>query len=239
MKIKTLKNKILYIGVLAILSCSSGGGNDDDPVPPPSVNPPTASLLEFPLINSECTEGTNITSTESTITFNWANANNTDSYQLVLKNLESQTITNYNSNISEVNITVTRGTPFSWYVISKSNSTIQTATSVTWKFYNAGVAANSYAPFPAELVSPVMGTALNAATTSITLEWSGSDVDSDIIEYDVFFGVENPPITNQGNTALSNMAVNVTSGNTYYWRVVTKDSQNNTSNSEIFQFKIN
>ena len=31
----------------------------------------------------------------------------------------------------------------------------------------------------------------------------------------------------------------VTAGTTYYWKVVTKDAQGNTSESNMFQFKVN
>jgi len=237
---KPIKNIIILLCITIVYSCSSGGSDGPEtPTPTPTPKPPTAASLEFPLNNSECTEGTNITSTESTIQFNWRNSENTDSYQLVLKNLDTQTTNNYNSNVSELGITLQRGTPFSWYVISKSNSISQTAQSTTWKFYNAGDAVSSYAPFPAELIYPVMGSAFNSITSNVALQWSGSDVDDDITEYEIFFGIANPPTTSQGTTPAPNMDMSVNSGDTYYWRVVTKDSQNNSSNSEIFQFKIN
>jgi len=236
---KLIKTIIILLFIILIYSCSTGGGSDgpDNPNPEPKI--PTAASLEFPLNNSECTEGTNATSTQSTITFDWSDTDNTDSYQLVLKNLETQSTSNYNSTISEIDITIARGTPFSWYVISKSNSSTQTAQSTTWKFYNAGEGTVSYAPFPAELVSPKMGSSFESTTSNVALEWSGSDVDNDITEYDIFFGTYNPPTTNLDTTTSSTMDVTVESGNTYYWRVITKDSQNNSSNSEIFQFKVN
>ena len=236
---KSIKHIIIVLTVTFLYNCSTGGGSDGPGNPNPTPKTPTPASLVFPLNNSECTEGTNATSTESTISFDWSDADNTDSYQLVLKNLETQSISNYNSTVSEIDITIARGTPFSWYVISKSNSSSQTATSSTWKFYNAGEAVSSYAPFPAELVSPEMGSSFDATTSSIALEWSGSDVDNDIVEYDIFFGTDSPPTTNLDTTTSSTMDVTVESGNTYYWRVVTKDSQNNSSNSEIFQFKVN
>ena len=226
----------LAIGI-TLFNCSSGGG-DTDPEPTPVI-PPTAATLVFPLNNSECTQGTNGTSTQSTVTFDWSDAANTDSYQLVLKNLLTQSITNYNSNVSELDITLAKGTPFSWHIISKSNSTTQTAQSSTWKFYNAGNAISSYAPFPAELVAPNMGTAFDSSVTNVTLDWEGSDIDNDITEYDILFDTSSPPTTKTNTTASSSLNATVQSGNTYYWRIITRDSQNNSSQSEIFQFKIN
>lgn len=222
---------------LGLFNCS--GGSDDPPTtqPPVEITPPQAATLVFPQENSECTEGSSLTSTESTIVFNWNDANNTDSYQLFVKNLETQTISNYTSNVSEKSVTLLRSTPYSWYVISKNSGT-ETKQSSTWKFYNAGEAESSYAPFPADLLSPSYDATLEASATSITLEWMGEDVDDDIEDYTVLFGTVNPPTHEQAVTASSSLSVNVVSGNTYYWRVITKDSQNNTSESEIFQFNV-
>ncbi len=230
--------KLLFLAIgYTLLNCSSGGGdNDPDPTPTP---PPSAASLVFPLNNSECTQGTNETSTQSTITFDWSDSANTDSYQLVLKNLVTQSISNYNSSVSELDITIAKGTPFSWYIISKANGTSQTAQSATWKFYNAGNAVTSYAPFPAELIAPNMGAALESSVSNVTLDWEGSDIDNDITEYDILFDTTSPPITNLNTTTASTINVTVASGNTYYWRILTRDSQDNSSISEIFQFKVN
>ena len=239
-----MKKSILYItACLAIcflnINCSSGGG-DDSPNPDPDpvvVDPPTASTLVFPEQNSECTEGTNITATESTIVFNWNDSNNTDSYQLFVKNLDDQTTQNYTSNVSERLVTLQRGTPYSWYVVSKNSGT-ETAQSTTWKFYNAGDATSSYAPFPADLVAPDLSETLSTSTTSVTLEWNGEDIDDDITEYDVLFGTETTPTNVVTTTSNTSFSVSVSSGNIYYWRIITYDSENNNSESPIFKFTI-
>ncbi|MEC3906757.1 hypothetical protein VOI54_06985 [Tamlana sp. 2201CG12-4] len=239
-----MKTSIKYIIASLVLSlylfnCSSSGGGDDapEPKPPAGTDPPGAAALVFPNENSECTEGSNLTSTQSTIVFNWNDANNTDTYQLVVKNLETQAVTNYTSTVSEKSVTILRGTPYSWYVVSK-NSGSKTAQSATWKFYNAGEAVSSYAPFPADLISPIYDKTFSASTTSVTLEWTGEDVDDDIKEYKVLFGTASTPTNEQGITASSTLDVNVSSGNSYYWRVISVDDQNNTSESQIFKFNI-
>lgn len=239
-----MKKPFIYLIVVSIcfpfiFGCSSGGGDNPNPGPDPVIiDPPGAASLIFPNENSECNEGTNATSTESDVTFDWNDATNTDSYQLYLKNLDTQTSSNYTSSNSQLTLTILRGTPYSWYVVSKNSGT-KTAQSTTWKFYNAGDAVSSHAPFPAELVSPDMGISLSASTNSVILQWKGSDIDNDIVSYDALFGTANPPTNNQGTTTETNVSVNVTSGTTYYWRILTTDSQNNTSESEVFQFKIN
>jgi hypothetical protein len=238
------KSIVYFLGSLVFcllhLNCSSGGGDEIPPDPGPDstiIDPPSAASLVFPERNSECTTGSNLTSIESTITFDWNDADNATSYQLFVKNLNTQNTENYTSNVSERNVTILRGTPYSWYVVSKNSGTT-TAQSATWKFYNAGEAVVSYAPFPADLVAPTLSEALNASTTSTSLEWEGADVDNDIKEYDVLFDVSNPPTTKVTTTSSTNHSVTINSGNTYYWQIITHDENNNNSESQVFKFSV-
>jgi hypothetical protein len=215
-----------------ILAC--GGGLDSDPV----VNNPTAATLVFPESNSECTEGSNITATESTIEFQWSGAMNADSYSLELKDLSTGSISEQSTSNTKLSLRVKRGIPYSWIVVSKSNLTSNTAKSTTSKFFNAGNGTESYAPFPAELVTPEIGSEVEG--NEINLKWTGSDIDNDIESYDVYFGESNDPIlfkTGIEESILSDVAIS--SGKSYYWKVTTKDVTGNISTSEIFSFKVN
>lgn len=224
--------------ILILLSCE---GDGDEPTPIPTPDNPMATILVFPEKNSECTEGTNKTTNESTILFKWNKSSNTDSYELVLKNLISGETTNTNLNSNQLSVELLRGTPYSWCVISKSSSVSKTAKSETWKFYNAGVATVSYAPFPAEAISPIKGSTITVSDNKVTLEWNASDVDNDIATFDVFFGVSgevlNQLSTGQTSTNISNVSVN--SKTSYKWYVITTDEQNNSSVSETFTFTLN
>ncbi|MGC6431682.1 MAG: hypothetical protein ACON5F_11615 [Jejuia sp.] len=237
---KTVITYIIGCTLIAItaLSCSGRDGGDDMTDPDPGqVNAPSAASLVFPEQNSECTTGSNLSSTESTIVFDWNDADNTTSYQLFVKNLETQNMQNYTSNVSERSVTISRGTPYSWYVVSR-NSGNETAQSTTWKFYNAGEATSSYAPFPAELVAPALAQTLASSTSSITLEWKGEDVDNDIKVFEVFFDTMNPPATKVSTTESSSLNVDVNSGNIYYWNIITIDNNGNNSESQIFSFSV-
>jgi hypothetical protein len=236
-----MKKSFKYLAVALILSfyssCSSSDDSPAPPDPPIEVTPPNAATLVFPQENSECTEGSNLTSTESTILFNWNDADHTTSYKIYVKNLVTQTTANYASNVSEKSVTLLRGTPYSWYVVSENSGT-ETADSPTWKFYNAGEATSSYAPFPAELISPIYDLMFDASTVNVTLEWTGEDVDNDIKEYTILFGTDTNPSKAVSTTNNNTLTVTVTSGNSYYWQVITIDKENNSSESQIFKFNI-
>ncbi len=107
----------------------------------------------------------------------------------------------------------------------------------TWKFYNAGLPEESFPPFPAEALSPQSGSSVDEG--DITLEWQASDIDNDIASYTIFLDTVNPPLTEVGDTSNNSLDVSVTSGLIYYWKVITTDVIGNTSDSQVFQFRVN
>jgi hypothetical protein len=75
-------------------------------------------------------------------------------------------------------------------------------------------------------------------TSNITLMWTGKDVDNDIVFYDVYFGINSTPVLYESVVLASELSVPVTSSTIYYWRVITKDKQGNSSDSGVYQFKV-
>jgi hypothetical protein len=229
-----MKKALFLISLLFLLNrCGK-----EDPVPDVPENPTIANLV-FPYENSLCNEGTNITASESTVLFEWEAGEYADKYVLNLKNLTTGVITTHQTSDTEIPVILFRGTPYSWYVVSKSNSVAATATSAIWKFYNAGEGVRSYAPFPAEILIPSMASTVNSVSGMITLDWNGSDVDGDIEGYDVCFGTTTTPgiiYSNVNESILNN--VPVSSNTIYYWEIITKDSHGNKSYSGVYQFKV-
>jgi len=94
-------------------------------------------------------------------------------------------------------------------------------------------------PFPAEIITPQMAETINSVSGVLTLDWNGSDVDNDIIGYDLYFATTNLPDLFESNLQESVLTdVQVESDSIYYWSVTTKDTQGNNSESGIFHFKI-
>ena len=224
-----------YFAVLSVLGLIliSCGGNDD---PPPT---PGAVQLVFPEENSECTTGVPVNEELSQVTFEWQPSENTESYTLRAINLNTnipQTITTASTSAS---LSIDRGAPYSWSITSMNSQSNQTASSETWLFYNAG-SQTTYAPFPAQLVSPNSGSTISPnASNQVVLNWLGADVENDIEEYQVFFSNQNPPTTELGtfDAFTSSVSASVVANTVYFWRVITTDAEGNTSDSGVFEFK--
>jgi len=236
-----MKKQFLILFIALIVA---GCGKKSSPKPgdgsgnttPPS---PTQATLKLPDNNALCTTGSIKSSTESDITFTWNASDNTDSYEIDIVNLLTKATVPQNTSSTTLTVTLLRNTPYSWHIISKSSKTSSVAQSDTWKFYISGSAIVNYAPFPATLTSPAFGESVTATNGKVNLAWTGSDVDGDITRYDVYFGDTSSPAVQKSDTANTFLNdVNVTSGKTYYWKVVTKDSQGNTSDSGLFQFSV-
>jgi hypothetical protein len=229
------RNLILIVIILLIGAC---GGKKKNAAP--VVVAPGKSSLLSPAENEACTTGNSVSSTESTVQFSWTASSNTESYVLNIKNLLTNITTSQTVTGNTTAVSLLKDTPYSWYVVSKSSKTSTTTQSDTWKFYNAGDGKTNYAPFPAEIVSPTYNQVITASGGKITLDWNGSDTDGDIVNYDVYLGASNSPALLQANVTasiLNNVSVNSTT--TYYWRIITRDSKGNTSDSGLYRFTVN
>lgn len=231
---KRLSIYIVLIGVFC--SCS----NTDTPSTPPTPILPEAAILITPLKNESCNNGVVISETTSTIRFTWEASKNTDSYELCVKNLLNNEVIAQIAATNYFELILKRNTPYSWYVNSKSSKTKEISKSETWKFFNAGLAATNYVPFPAEIVAPKMNVVVIPSGGNVTLNWTGFDIDNDIVGYDIYFGTTSTPPLFQSNVGSTVNSLNVpVTSNTYYWKVITKDKNGNSSDSGMFKFIVN
>ncbi len=245
-----MKKQLLYITLISLfLAACSGGEPGETPTPQPQVKTPTAASLVSPANNTECNQGNIISTDLSSVLFQWNPSENTNTYTLKVTNLNTNTVQEQSSSNTSLSMALKRGTPFSWKVVSKSNSTTQTAESGTFRFFNAGAPVENHTPFPAEAVSPSRGATLTGVT-SITMEWESSDIDNDLAAHtvqllgssevldQVDFDNETT-VTYQTTTTQSINEVAVEAGKIYYWQVKSQDEVGNTAISEIFEFRVN
>ncbi|MEO1012268.1 MAG: hypothetical protein AAFX53_13245 [Bacteroidota bacterium] len=216
--------------ILLVLGC----GKDDPP------KAPEQALLVFPEQNSECTTGQSLSETISRVEFRWQASNYTDSYELRVTNLNTGNTQRAFVETTLASLSIAKGVPFSWEVVSR-NDQVDTATaSESWFFYNSG-SQTVFAPFPAEILEPeASAKVFMDSNNEVTLSWEGSDLDNDITGYEVYFGLENPPagLAASPLATETELAVEVSEGTVYYWRVITMDDTGNTSDTGVLDFQV-
>jgi methionine-rich copper-binding protein CopC len=231
---------VTFFTFVFLMSCG-GGDSGPSPTPVPVIKAPGKSVLVAPANARTCEEGTNITTTQSTVTFSWNSASDAQSYDLKITNLNNQeAVTQTGIATTTATATLTRGIPYAWTITAKNTGTTTTV-SDTWKFYLAGNGVTNYAPFPASAVSPLPGVVTTPTNGKVTLTWETSDVEGSALTYTLYFdtidGKQTPLDANKNLTAKTKEVL-VNSNTVYYWRVVTSDGTN-TSTSVVYTFKTN
>ena len=240
-----MKRYCIYLLIICgLISCAQPVDPAPTPTPPtpptPTVNNPGVSALSSPAKNKTCEDGVSLTASTAEVTFTWAASTNTESYDLVITDLNTNVATTLTGITATTRkVTLTKAVPYSWRVISKSTKTTNTSTSETWNFYLAGEGISNFAPFPATILSPK--TAVVSPTNGkVTLSWNGVDPENDALVYTVFIdkvdGKQEPPAA-QKNITAKTIDVSVEVGQVYYWRIKTSDAQNS-SYTIVYQFKV-
>jgi len=227
-----MKNLFLIPVVMILtIACNS---KDDNPRP----TPPKVATLLFPEKDETCTQGVIIDDNRSTITFEWEPNKGADNFRLTIRNLLTNRIETYNSTVNFKEVTLARNTPYSWFITSINTNSEDTTTSNLWKFYNAGEGVVSYPPFPAELLTPKSGST-SYSTTNIQFTWNASDVDNDIVQYELFLDSVNPPTKRLVSQLTSDtFTLAPLHPNVYYWYINTIDKFGNSTPSAIGEFRI-
>lgn len=208
-------------------------------------SPPLPATLIQPVNGNNCTSSVIISQTQSSVSFSWNSDSNTDYYSFNLLNLNSRENfieTNISSNTTTKRIT--RGYPYEWFVESFSNSfPDEKKVSAKWQFYLPLDENFNSPPFPANLLSPISGSSIkiSANNSIVNLEWLSTDPDSDSLTYSLYFDEidgKQPPKEIHKSLSLTNIDVDVEIGKIYYWRILTIDSENNASYSQISSFRV-
>ena len=242
----------LYIlSFVLIISCSAEDDSGTStpppttqqptPTPTPQVPAPGKSSLSAPENNEICYEGEAVNESNSAVTFSWDTSSDTSSYDLQITNQETnETQTEGGITSTSKVVTLATDVSYSWKVVSKANDTSDTTNSDTWQFYLAGDGQENYAPFPATIISPTSGAAVDSNGGKVILSWEGNDPDEgDSLTYTVYFdnidGLQDPI---EENTLDLSKEVDAESGTTYYWRIKTSDGSSS-SFTLVYSFIVN
>jgi len=222
-----MRKLFLFLLILCI-----GCRKDPEPLPAKAV-------LLLPRNNEICADGVIISASRTKILFKWEASKNSDSYVLSIKNLESGQISSHSTDKTQLELELDRNLAYSWFISSKNNKVSQEVSSDLWKFYNPAPAQTSFSPFPAELTAPRYGEVIPLSTATVTLRWSATDPDGDIDSYDVYLGNTSVPVLFRSGLKTAVLADLVLDRNkTYYWKIITRDTKGNRSNSDVYVFKL-
>jgi tartrate-resistant acid phosphatase type 5 len=123
----------------------------------------------------------------------------------------------------------------------------ESGTTLKFQFYNAsGTLIDEYildknsAPNHPPVAASNPSPANNATGISLspTLSWSCSDPDGDALTYDVYFSTSSNPTTkvSTGQSAKTLSRSGLSSGATYYWKIVAMDSKGATTDGPVWSF---
>ena len=230
MKTKSTFFPLALIALILIVGCSK-----DNPPPDPGI-----STLIAPLNDEACLDGRSLNDTQSSVSFQWTSATDALSYQVKVTNLATNTEELFSSTTNNLDITLVKEEPYKWQVISLGEEGTNPGESETWKFYLSGNPQINYAPFPAELITPRSGATITPSAGQITASWNCSDVDGDLVSYQVYLDTTDgstmvQEVNHQSST--TQVQLDVAANQVYYWKVVATDANGNKSSSGVYSFR--
>ena len=154
-----MKKSVFVFVLVMLVSCSKGSDSPEEETLP--LNP-TAPTLIYPNNNEPCLDAISLNDSQSQIAFNWNQSDNTDNYTLIITNLSTNDTQEIPVSFPPYTATLSKAEPFAWKVRSNGVTGSTPAESDRWKFYLSGDAQTSYAPFPAELLTPQASSTVSA-----------------------------------------------------------------------------
>ena len=231
-----IKPKYLISLFVVLLGCSSDGGNDsiEEPIENPvEINEaPSTPLLVFPSNELICIE--------NELKFEWNEAidNDGDPITYFVEVANDVDFSDMAQEISTLELSTVmlleKGQTLFWRVRASDNKTNYSNYSDIWKFYTEAEPEPNRLPSQPELLNPAINTMVSGS--NIDLTWNTTDEDGDPLIYDLYFGTdENPPMHLEGyeKTVYS---ISIEAGNSYYWKIVSKDNKGGVSIGPIWNF---
>lgn len=216
---------LLVIVSLTFMGCK-------DPIPDPEQ-----TVLILPEDNTSCLYVSQSSSTAS-VDFSWKQALHTDEYKLVVKNLTTnEQITSITENTG-LRLTLTRGTPYQWKVITTSElSNVETSSS-NFSFYLEAQQQGNYLPFPARLLSPQNDEIVTLTNGRYDFSWQGEDIDNDLSHYTLSIGPSADDLYNIVTDIMaSSFSINLNAGEVYFWQIISYDQNGNSTKSLTNRFE--
>lgn len=232
--------KVLFICFISFGIWSCGGGEDSEnnnPTTGITNTAPTTPNLASPTNGKLCIN--------NTVDFQWEVSTDAEkdviSYQIQIAtdNLFTTIMKTIEGSSTSQTIALEKGIAYYWRVKATDSKNLSSSYSATFSFYTEAVVQANHIPFLPEIVAPLLNSSRDAGT--ITLKWSAIDTDvTDILSYDVYFDLDNPPtakvVENKTSTTFDVATIGL---KRYYWKVVVKDNKGGQTIGQVWNFKTN
>jgi hypothetical protein len=228
--------KLLYL-IWICFGIGSCGGAGDEPIAEPLNTAPSIPILTAPTNGEVCID--------NSIPFEWETSIDQEkdpiNYQLEIAkdNQFTQIVKSVESNTTSQNIPLEKGVTYYWRVKATDSKKLASKYSSIFNFYTEATAVVNRLPGLPTLIAPGLSIGLSAGTAK--LEWSATDSDTnDILTYDVYYGLDNPPTAKVlENKTSTSVEVTTVALKRYYWKVVVKDNKGGQTIGQVWNFKTN
>ncbi|NJB72629.1 hypothetical protein GGR42_003120 [Saonia flava] len=240
--------KIYYLVLcFLVLACSKGDRTDSlTPEPEEEINEennessenenfaPTVPSLVFPEKDQLCLK--------QEITFNWSEAVDPEggplTYQMQISTNRAFTEFVENQVLDETSIMLVMedGQDYYWRVLAIDEQGVKGDFSNSSAFYVEGIPIINHIPFNPSLYSPKQNSTVNSE--NVILEWDTSDLDGDLLSYDIYLGADTPPELYETGRNSKSIELSLEPNQTYYWQIHVSDGQS-TSIGDIWSFRTN
>lgn len=223
MKINLALLSLLF--AFAIVGCK-------DPIPDPEQ-----TTLILPEDNTSCLYVSQNSSTAS-VDFSWQEAQHTDAYKVVVRNLTTEEETISITENTSIRLTLTRGAPYQWKVVTTSElSEVETASN-NFSFYLEAQQQRNYLPFPARLLSPQLDERISLTNGEYNFSWQGDDLDDDLSHYTLLIGATADSLNEIATDIIaSSYSAALNNGEVYFWQIISYDQNGNSTKSLANRFE--
>ncbi|MUP41496.1 fibronectin type III domain-containing protein [Christiangramia aestuarii] len=233
---RIIKNLPIIIICMVSLACSkedSTGTDDQVETGKPLNLAPSTPVLISPEKDLECSN--------SSLNFEWETSidpeNELVKYFLEISEKEdfSNLFKNLETSYTSVSIELEKGKKYYWRVVAHDEKFKQSEYSEIRTFFTEPKLAFNAIPQNPHSEIPQNNSVQSAS--QIDLNWSCEDEDGDLLTYDVYFGLNNPPQKYLENIENPEVSVSLETGKTYYWYIVAKDPKDARATSPTWKFE--
>ncbi|WP_158293189.1 hypothetical protein KFZ70_12585 [Tamlana fucoidanivorans] len=218
--------------LLVFLSCSKDDSAIVNPNPEKNTAPGVPELIA-PANNLNCTD--------NILDFEWKSSvdkqgDNISYYiQIATNDTFSENIQSLTTLKTTTSFEVLKGVVYYWRVRAVDSKKKASEFSLIRRFNTEGDGLSNHLPYLPSLVAPKLNQ--KVLEGSVMLQWLAEDKDNDVLVYDVYFGTTRTPDLIAENINKSSYEVALDLGNTYYWKVVVRDSFGGETLGQLWSFQ--